>query len=497
MYLQKEHFDTIDLSQNMLTPSIMNSVVDLNTKTYFSPCDIVLSDGSKFRFQVGDKVLDWYAVPGNTSSCSVDVSNPELEAKASSCSSQNTALYDTSIVRSINWNDNGESGKTCVVSFKPDVTKAQMEAYLSRLPSFREILAQPGSYTNAFNQSIKLIPAGQMFKVNIPRSFHEQLYNQPINNMARTVCFWFKLWKIMPNWRLIASIGDGEWAERKPAIYVSPGDSWLHFTTLVNKEWQTYTNSPMKIGYDNCFVTCKIYKDVITQKYLMSSKVTRFDDNGNEYVDLQTTPLNDTPLLAESLNPNTNRFLKFGNSSGDSGNFSIWDYRVYAKNLSDAELYSIKDSGKDKILYKSLSGMRVPKYYIVNTHMNRYYINDMIVHPGNANSSHGMVGNDGFIKDVQSGQIKYICVPQEPQRIYKIQTTRFPWGSDSWFFIQLIDIDINGVPTNHPISAKMLFNPDNSDNWQFVFTKMVIGLKDIPENFTTGTWLSDIYPTSI
>lgn len=493
MLFHKESFVTsINISSDLMSRDYYNSVVQKNAKNFYAPCDVMTQDGVNFRFQAADKQLSWYNVQDYPNTCSVDVSSTELKADTKSCSTDNKIIYDPSVVKEIQWDDNLESGKKCVVVFRKDVTSNKLEEYMKKLPSYKSILSSDTSYISAFNQSLQFLRWTAQKRVEIPAPFHDRFFKQPVDSMARTVCFWSKIWWVNSNWRLLGSVGHGDWWERKPAIYVAPNsDSWLHFTvnnTDTNGSWQDVINSNMRMGFDNCFITCRIYK-ASDGKYKMTAKITKLSQDASEQVEQQTINIKGKPKLSD-LTEIGNRYMLFGN--GPSG-FTMWDWRVYNRFVTDDELNAIKDHGKTKLSYKSIGGTRVPQYFTLNTHMNRDF-QDMIIHP--VKDDFFALGNEYFTRQVEKGEVKYICVPSEKDRIYKIRKLqRNVYGY--WTFLSLVDIDINGNPTNRSISPNMLYNSHNSDRWQHSFVKMVIGLKELPINFTSKTWLSEIYPNDV
>jgi hypothetical protein len=499
IYIQREQFIESDISQNILTPDAMKSIVNKNQNIFYSPCEIVTGDGSRYRFQAVDKLLNWYAVPGKTNTCTVDMSSDELEPTVASCSTTNKVLYDPSVVQSINWDDTAETGKGCVITVKPNVSSAQLDDYIQRLPSYKKILGDSTSFVNAFTQTIQFIPVPKVYKIDIPKEFHSQLFRQQKENIARSVCFWVKLWTVSPDWRLLGSIGDGEWNERKPAIYMSPNDTWVHFTVNNDTSWQTTYNGGIRIGYDNAFVCCRVYKDVKTQQYKLSSRVVKVDNNGNETIEQQSTTISKYPILTEELDPRGTKIMKFGN--GGNGGFAIWDWRIYPKALSDSDVNQIKELGKSKLGYTSINGQRMPMYFIAHAHMNQSYTNanaetkrTLILHRAPANQRFDDTANESFVQKCESKTIKYICVPREPDRIYRIDgLNRNVYGY--WSMIYLTDVDNNGNPSGREISTKMLFNPDTKATGQDEYIKVIIGLTDLPVNFANGKWLSDIYPS--
>lgn len=497
MLFHRESFTIInDISTNLMTPAYYESIIHDNQKKYFEPCDVATTDGVNFRFQASDSMLSWYAAKETPNSCSVDISSDEIDTNAQSCTTENKLVYDPTVVQDIHWDDNMKSGKRCVVVFRKDVSSSKLEEYLQKLPSYKKVLSNDGSYISVFNQSIQLFYTGVQKKVDIPNGFHNRFFKQPADDMSRTVCFWCKLWWLSDEWRLLGSVGHGEWWERKPAIYLAGGwDSWLHFTiNNTDDSWQDYVNSSMKLDYDNCFVSCRIYK-ANDGKYKMTIKMTKLSQDGQEQVEQQTIQITGKPKLSD-ITEIGNRYMMFGGGTGNDGGggFSMWDWRVYNKFVTDSELNDIKDKGKTKICYKSMGNSRVPQYFLLNTHMNKDVVSDLIIHP--EKTTWNSLGNEYFTQQIEKGNIKYLCVPYERDRIYKI-TKITKNVHNYWTFITLSDIDVKGNSTNRSISANMLYNPNNNNKSQQSFQKIVIGLKELPNDFTNGTWLSEIYPSDV
>jgi hypothetical protein len=224
----------------------------------------------------------------------------------------------------------------------------------------------------------------------------------------------------------------------------------------------------------------------------MKVSITRLSNTGQQSTVTEIVPINTLPKLIDEIE-DSGKFLKFGNAYG--GGFSIWDYRLYPSNIDDDELKIVRDFGIQNLSYKSISGLKVPQYFLLRTHMNRY-INRLILHPDSINASYESIGNETFIQQCRDKFIKYLCIPQEPEKIYQIKT--FTEGyRDYWVIIELVDINQDGTVSNRPTSPKMLYNIDNPSTWQLEFVKVVIGLPDIPVDFTSGKWLPDIYPNAI
>ena len=489
LFVKKEAFAANDISINLMSPQGLSAVVSRNQDIYYSPCDVVTKEGVRYRFQAGDKPLNWYAVKGVPNACSVEVQSDDVSSAEGSCTTANTTIYDPNIVQAVNWDDSTIAGKRCTVTFKSNLTSSQLDSYLTSLPSFQLAMQDDNAYVNVFNQSINFVNSQK--KVDIPSPFVDKMLTQSPANMARTVCFWAKLWWTSADWRLLGSVGQGEWWERKPAIYVSNNnDTWLQFAvTNTDPSFQNTINGGLRIGYNNCFVTCRIYLDTASNSYKMTSKYTMIDSNCVESVDAQTVGVDSLPKLIDSLEV-ANRYMLFG--SGNCG-FSIWNWRLYSRYLTDVELNSLKDSGKTQLSYLSGSGQIIPKYYLIDAHMDSNDSENFIIFPA-PQFVNNSIHNEQFTRDMEQGVVNYICTAVEPDRIYKlVSVQRNVYGY--WTYISLADVDEKGVPTGKPVSQAMLYDIDTPNGYGYTYKKLVIGLSALPINFKTTRWLSPIYPT--
>jgi hypothetical protein len=237
------------------------------------------------------------------------------------------------------------------------------------------------------------------------------------------------------------------------------------------------------------FINCRVYKDPASG-YVMKSRYTVMSDRGEEQNYNGTKVIAGQPKFVDSLEIG-NKYMLFGNNSGGNG-FTLWDWRVYPRFVNDAELDTIKTAGKNKIGYMSANGLIIPRYFLLDVYMNRGIPTDLVIHP--TSDPENRIHNESFTAQAEQKQITYICVPSQPDRIYKIkEVSRRVEGY--WTYLTLVDVDENGQETQLPISTEMLFNSENTDFWQYSFQKVVLGLTTLPLNFKNKSWLSSIYPT--
>jgi hypothetical protein len=132
------------LNSNMYT--IWNNE---NTRMNNSYCTVPLQNNGRFRFQVGDKMLDWFGVPDDPQTCAIDVSSLDIGNNAANCSSGNPILNDPKIVDKVYFND-FDTNKRCEVKFKRNLTSQQMNQYMQKQRSFQEAASHQQALRQVF-----------------------------------------------------------------------------------------------------------------------------------------------------------------------------------------------------------------------------------------------------------------------------------------------------------------------------------------------------------
>ena len=135
-FMRIEHFTHV--GGDMLSPLVYDELNQNNAIRNNTPCTIPTSDGNKFQFKVADTQLEWFAIPGQSQICSLDLGSPDVDNIPSNCSKDNQVLYDPNVIDEVYWNDLPDV-KRCEVKFKENLNTPQMMSYFEKQRSFKTV----------------------------------------------------------------------------------------------------------------------------------------------------------------------------------------------------------------------------------------------------------------------------------------------------------------------------------------------------------------------
>lgn len=135
---QRESFTNV--ADNILTQTANVAITQEDAMKNNMPCTLKTNNGTNFQFKVENVLLDWFSVPNQPNTCSLDLSGDDLNDDPSACSMKNQLLSDglSGLVKKVYWND-FLANKRCEVTFEPNPSQTQMTAYMKKQKSYTQL----------------------------------------------------------------------------------------------------------------------------------------------------------------------------------------------------------------------------------------------------------------------------------------------------------------------------------------------------------------------
>jgi hypothetical protein len=141
----------------MLTEQAKNQIYNRNINDYNTHCTIALRDKNDFEFKAFGKSMPWYKVQDRANACSLEVSGVDTENNPAKCDMTNAILYDPLVVRNIYLDDTMGSTKRCVVEFNDKSSTNDMNIYLQKQRSYKEVEGNGLLHQEIDNQRKKMV----------------------------------------------------------------------------------------------------------------------------------------------------------------------------------------------------------------------------------------------------------------------------------------------------------------------------------------------------